>query len=301
MTLDAALRYYATPAAMTDVGQHRDAVRRAPPALDAVVATVQGLLIYDTVAQPFYGVAVPPDRSDEIHLRSARAILDRAVELDPRPIDAARPPARRVLGRCRDYTLLTVAFLRAHGIPARARCGFAAYFKPGWFEDHWVAQVWDAAAARWRLVDAQLDATWRGQIHFAGDPLDVTEQEFITAGRAWQSCRSGATQPARYGLSFLGDHGLHWVAGNTRLDLAALNKVEMLPWDVWGLGWSRGAPPPDDLTPFDEIAQLTIAPDAAADDALAALRERYRDDARFTMPGTVLNVLRNREERVDAG
>src|SRR5262249_46664416 len=147
--------------------------------------------------------------------------------------------------------------------------------------DHWVAQVWDGAAACWRLVDAQLDATWRERISFGGDPLDLTEEEFILAGRAWQSWRGGAIPASRYGLSFIGDHGLHWVAGNTRLDLAALNKVEMLPWDVWGLGWRQGAPPPDDLTPFDEIAQLTVAPD----EALHALRERYRDDARFTMPG----------------
>jgi hypothetical protein len=296
VTREDPLRYYATPAAMTDLGRHLDAVHRVGPAIDAVVAVVQGLLIYDVVAQPFYGVAVPPGRGDEIHLRSARSILDRAVEIDPRPADAARPPDLRVLGRCRHFTLLTVAFLRAHGVPARARCGFATYFNRDTFEDHWVAEVWDHGAARWRLVDAQLDATWRERIGFAGDPLDVGDDQFIIAGRAWQSCRSGATPPSRYGLSFLGDYGLHWVAGDLRLDLAALSKVEMLPWDVWGLAWSSGNPAPDNLTPFDEIAALTVAPDHELDE----LRGRYRDDARFTMPGSVFNALRNREESVGA-
>lgn len=294
MTREAVLDYYATAAWMTDLAPHLGAVRRVGPGIDAVVAAVQGLLIYDLVAQPFYGVVIPPDRGGEIHLRSARSILDRALELDPRPADEARPPDRRVLGRCRDFTLLTVAFLRAQGIPARARCGFAAYFTASAFEDHWVAEVWDRSAARWRRVDAQLDATWRERIGFAGDPLDLGEDEFIIAGRAWQSCRSGATPASRYGLSSLGDHGLHWVAGNLRLDLAALCKLEMLPWDVWGLAWRSGTPAPDDLTPFDEIAALTLAPDREFD----ALRASYRNDVRFTMPGSVFNALRNREESV---
>jgi hypothetical protein len=56
--------------------------------------------------------------------------------------------------------------------------------------DLWVAEVWDRSASRWRLVDAQLDATWRQRIGFAGDPLDLGEDELIIAGRAWQSCRS---------------------------------------------------------------------------------------------------------------
>jgi hypothetical protein len=85
------------------------------------------------------------------------------------------------------------------------------------------------------------------------------------------------------------------VAGNTRLDLAALNKVEMLPWDVWGLGWRAGEPVPDDLAPLDEIAALTVAPDAE----LEVLCARYRRDPRFTMPGRVFNALRAREESVD--
>ena len=71
----------------------------------------------------------------------------------------------------RDFT---VAFLRAAGVPARARCGFGAYFRPGWFEDHWVVEYWNATAARWQLVDAQLDATWCEKIGFTGNALAIT-------------------------------------------------------------------------------------------------------------------------------
>src|SRR4051812_31752003 len=160
MTSPDVLAYYTAPAAMTDIRSHVDAARRIGTDLAAVVAAVQGLLIYDTVTKPFYGVDVAAERGDEIHLRSARAMLDRACELDAQPIDVARAPDARVLGRCRDFTVLTVALLRANGVPARARCGFGAYFPSPNFEDHWVAECWDASAHRWRLVDAQLDAVW---------------------------------------------------------------------------------------------------------------------------------------------
>ena len=48
----------------------------------------------------------------------------------PRPMRArAGPksdPERRFVGNCRHFTVLLCAFLRARGVPARARCGFGA-------------------------------------------------------------------------------------------------------------------------------------------------------------------------------
>jgi len=180
-------------------------------------------------------------------------------------------------------------------VPARARCGFGAYFRPGWFEDHWVAEYWNAADRRWQLVDAQLDATWRKMIDFDGDPLAMTATEFVTAGHAWQAWRRGELDAARCGLSPINEHGAHFIAGNLRLDLASLNKVEMLPWDVWGSGWEPGGQPTDEqLSMFDAVAELTVDPDAR----FAELRERYESDDSLRMAGTVFNVVRGQVEVV---
>lgn len=130
---------------------------------------------------------------------------------------------------------------RPVGVPARARCGFGATFRPGWLEDHWVAECWNAAAGRWQMVDAQLDDTWRRAIGFDGDALAITPDDFVTAGHAWQAWRRGDLDAGRCGLSAIGEHGPHWIAGNLRLDLASLNKVEMLPWDR---GWRAQNPVP---------------------------------------------------------
>lgn len=287
----ALLAYYATPGPHTTLG---DASYSSADVRD-VVAVVQGLLIYDVVAKPFYGVDLAAEQADTIHERDSARLLAAARRVDPRPLDQTRPPAQRVGARCHTFAKMTVALLRAAGVPARARCGFAAYFRPGWLEDHWVAEYWNEAGQRWQMVDAQLDAVWQEQIGFEGDPFAITESEFVTAGHAWQAWRRDALDAGRCGLSGIDEHGAHWIAGNLRLDLASLNKVEMLPWDVWGVRWEPGDEPTDDLLQcFDSVAALTVEPGAD----FGELRRRYDLDDRLRMDGTVFNVERDQFETV---
>jgi len=285
------LDYFAAPGRFTTVGDGDF----SSGAIGEVVEVVQGLLVYDLVAQPFYGVELTPIQADAIHERDTARLLDIVRAIDARPLDEHRRAADRVGARCHAFSRLTVAFLRAAGVPARARCGFGAYFRPGWFEDHWVAEYWNATTARWQMVDAQLDATWREKIGFAGDALAITANEFVTAGHAWQAWRRGELDADRCGLSAIGEHGAHWIAGNLRLDLASLNKVEMLPWDVWGAGWAPGGQPTDaQLQLFDTVAELTVDPDAR----FGELRRRYETDDSLRMDGTVFNVAHDQVETV---
>lgn len=92
----------------------------------------------------------------------------------------------------------------------------------------------------------------------------------------------------------ISEHGAHWIAGNLRLDLASLNKVEMLPWDVWGADWEPGEEPTDELLEcFDSVSSLTV--DSVTH--FARLRIRYDTDDSFRMDGTVFNVARAEFER----
>lgn len=283
--------YWARPGRHTAIA---DDVPRSGD-LREVVRIVQGLLVYDVVAEPFYGVSLSAGQADAVHERDTQRLLELAQHVDPRPLDVAREPGARVGARCHVFTRLTVALLRAAGVPARARCGFGGYFRPGWFEDHWVAEVWDGDGGRWRMVDAQLDDTWRQKIAFDGDPLDLTPEQFVTAGHAWLAWRRGELDAGRCGLSAIDEHGVHWIAHNLRLDLAALNKVEMLPWDLWGAGWEPGdEPTSEQIALFDEVAELTTQPDARS----AELRARYEGDAQLHMDGTDFNVFRGRAEQV---
>lgn len=283
--------YWATPGRFTELGDAGVAVAGVAEAIEVV----QGLLVYDVVAADFYGAELTEQQAGAINERSTAALLALALEVDGRALTEAREPAARVGARCHAFSRVTVALLRAVGVPARARCGFATYFLPGYHEDHWVAEYWDAERNSWHMADAQLDATWRELIGFAGSALDVDDTQFVTAGHAWQAWRRGELDAARCGLSAIGEHGAHWMAHNLRLDLASLNKVEMLPWDVWGAGWEPGEEPaPHVVDLFDQVAELTVAPDLQ----LTELRHRYDSDHRLRMDGEVFNVDRGCIETV---
>ncbi len=276
---------------MTDPGRHRDAVTALPDDLDALVAVVQGLLVHVHLAEAVYGVPVGDDSA--VHERRAEAVLDRVVALDPAPLDVARPPERRVLGNCRQISVLLTTLLRAHGRPARARCGFGAWFVEGAYEDHWVCEAW--VSGRWVLVDAQMDAVQRELFALNFPITDVPRDRFVVAGDAWARYRAGEVDPDRFGLSLLDDGGPSWIAGNLVRDAASLTGAEMLPWDGWGVILAPdGQTDEAHLALLDRLAVLTADPDAHRDelDRLAA------DDDRVRVPDRVLNYLRGRAEPV---
>jgi hypothetical protein len=286
------LDFYAQPAAMTAAGGRASLLAGLPHDVAGLARSLQGLAIHEYMASA-YGFEVPDERRAESHLRPVERMLDRLVALDERPLAAVRAPDKRLVGVCRHFTLLLVALLRARGVPARARVGFGSFFNPGHFEDHWVCEWWNAGDARWVRSDAQLDDVWRDRLEIDFDVLDVPHDRFVIAGDAWAQWRAGGVDPAKFGIGEL--RGLWFIAGNLVRDAAALNKVEMLPWDVWGT-----MPRPDEelrdeaVAFFDRLAALTRAPDAA----FAELRPLYDGDDRLRVPPTVFNAVRQRPEQV---
>ena len=125
--------------------------------------------------------------------------------------------------------------------------------------------------------------------------MDVPREKFLVAGDAWRLCRDGDADPAKFGLSLLNEAGYWWIAANLVRDVAALNNMEMLPWDVWG-----AMPAPDEIIGderyalFDRLAGLTRVPDATFADLTAA----YTQDTRLRVPATVYNAVLNRPEPV---
>jgi hypothetical protein len=289
------LEFYSQQGPMTEPGRYKALFDGLPKEPAGLAAAIQGLALYDVVASEFYGVDVPKARLAELHLRRVEQRIERLLELDLRPLEVARPPERRVLGRCYQFVLFMVSMLRAKGVPARARCGFGAYFNPPKFEDHWACEFWNAQEKRWVLADPQFDRFWLERFEIRHDEMDVPRTQFLTAAEAWRRCRAGEADPELFGISFVDLFGLWFIAGNLVRDLAALNKVEMLPWDVWGahprLGERLEA---DRLDFFDEVARMTLVPDATFHE----LRRRYDGDERLRVPRTVFNGLLERSEVV---
>jgi Transglutaminase-like superfamily len=131
-----------------------------PRDLAALQRVARGLVLHYRDDNPS-AHDIPDDRLPEIDSRYAQTMLHRLFELDGRPLTEERPPQARLLGCCRDFTVLFLTMARRLGIPARARVGFATYFVPGFNVDHEVAEVWDPEDACWRLVDPELSTRLR--------------------------------------------------------------------------------------------------------------------------------------------
>ena len=280
------LGWYASHSAVTNPGGLSSLLGDLPASVAGLRQVAQGLVIHYRDDDPLEA-GVPHERLAEIDSRYGERMLARLADLQAGSLLDARAPTQRLVGCCRDFTVLFLAMAREGRIPARGRVGFARYFVANLGLDHEVAEVWDREEERWRLVDAELaedhvDPTDGRRI----DPLDVPRDRFLVAGKAWQLCRAGEADPATFmvdpSLDVEATRGWPYLQHNLILDLAALNKLEMLLWDAWGLADQRSEDQ-HDLDLLDRIAQVTTSPDPT----VGNLRELYAVDSRLSVPAKV--------------
>jgi Transglutaminase-like superfamily len=231
-----------------------------------VCRAVQGLLVGPGDAA---GAGLSDQRMAERNTRPAASLLARALELDASPLDRPRPPEARVVGTCRHYAVLATAFLRALGVPARARCGFAAYFVPPRKVDHWIVEHWSDADLRWRRTDPE----WLDRE--TPEPAtcdDLLPGEFLAAGEAWLLVRSGRERAVDFGVFGTENWGAGEIRANAMRDLASVvAKVEMLPWDEWG----PMADSYEDRTGDDFDRMIDRLADAVRDDERSEMQQLY--------------------------
>jgi hypothetical protein len=194
-----------------------------------------------------YGFA--PEQAADLELRSVAEILSVAVKRNLLEGDAASP---KVGGLCRDFAILAVSGFRERGTPARLRVGFADYLVPGRWEDHWLCEWHDGEC--WKRLDVEFAAIEGTSFN----ALDVPRERFLTASEAWFRIKDEPEIASRFGVSSLSLGGDWFVAGSLFREVAALRKLELKPWDYWGLSenlsrvsseWSQQA-----RTSLDQLA-----------------------------------------------
>ncbi len=285
--VDDLLAYYATPGPFTTLGPFAEQVDALTNDIGALAHTVQMLLIHRFWANA-YKFEVTPERDKEQGLHGAEAMLAQALKLGPARIGESRLPDKRVIGNCRHFSTMLCAFLRRKNIPARARCGFSTYFEAGKYVDHWVCEYWNTGEARWVQVDAQLDGLQVAVIKPDFDPLDVPRDRFLVAGDVWHQIRAGTIDPQRCGIADMS--GDWFVRGDLSLDVAALQKVELLPWEPFGIAKAPQSTIPDTpelLALVDHVAALTVRGDAAA---ITELLDIAETDERLRPPGATIEA-----------
>lgn len=167
----------------------------------------------------------------EIYLRSVEEKLKVLHAKGINSISTPLLPNQRILGICRDFSVIATALCREVGIAARPRCGFADYLEEGLFIDHWVLETYNDKEQRWVMVDVQLDELQREELNCDFDSNNVPASRFINAAEAWLGCRHGNYDPSKFGIYTY--WGYEYLACNLILDANALLKMPLYPWDYW--------------------------------------------------------------------
>ena len=285
--------YFSQFGKITDPGPYADLYAGLPADIPSLVKVVQDLVVHIFWAER-YGLKLTDERQAEVQRRSMERRLARMVELDASPLTIPRPNEKKIVGNCRDFSVTLASMLQYKNIPARPRCGFGAYFMPNHYEDHWVCEYWNAGEQRWVLVDAQMDELQSNVLGLPFNPLDVPRDQFIVGGAAWKMCRAGQADPDQFGIFDM--HGMDFVKGDFLRDVAALNKLELLPWDCWGLILDEYVSlPPDDLSLLDRLADLTEAdvPD------FGLVRQLYESDPRLRVGESIQSYVNGNFERIE--
>lgn len=276
------LDYYAQPGVFTRLPESITP-DNLPADLPGLVQWVQNWLIHVFWAEKF-GIKLSEFRKKELNLRSCKKKFERLQELENIPLSQVREPSKKLVGNCRDFSLVLTALLKARNIPARARCGFAAYFIPGHYEDHWVTEYWNANENRWIMVDAQLDELQLRTLKIRFNPLDVPSYQFINGGKAWLLCRTGQANPGNFGIFEM--HGLWFVRGDLIRDFLALNSIEILPWDACGLIAKHDNQVTEaDFTLLDKVAGLCLN----TDDSFEEIRYAFASNKELNPPSSWLH------------
>lgn len=161
------LEFYKETSQFTDLGYYKDFAKNLPNDIEEL-CILQRMQIIHPVAYNdkdirkknncFWGdmTKVPITRLDyeEDYFPTAQSMIAELLRKNP-DYNIKREAKDKINITCRGQAILLASILKAKGIPARARSGFAPYIKyDGISYDHWITEYYDESENMWKLVDA---------------------------------------------------------------------------------------------------------------------------------------------------
>lgn len=135
------------------------------------------------------------NRCDDDILLTASAITSELFRQDKRGFILGREVKNRVVITCRYVAVLLSSILKAKGIPARCRSGYANYFlskRENTYYDHWIVQYFNYDNNRWVNIDAS------GIYNLEFNQYDIPEDEFKWAAEIWLDVRNNQDSEKKY-------------------------------------------------------------------------------------------------------
>ena len=283
--------YYKSDATMSTAGERAAELRALPNDLATQCEIVQGVLVHRDIAPWLYDLKLTEAQRDDGHTRPLAKMLDRIHALDDRPLTIARDPAHRMPTVCRHFSLMLSGILHEQG------------FRPG--RDAASALTSTPASSKTigsRVLERAAVALDSGRRANGRDPAQGAQRQVQhrsmcrAINSSSRETRGSSVAPGaptrRISASPTSKNpGLWFIAGNVVRDFASLNRMEALPWDVWGMMEIGDASLTDGRKALlDRVAALTLA----GDEALPEIRELYESDERLRMPPVVFNAAPQR-------
>lgn len=278
------LDFYRAHSPWTEPGKQQAMFEDIPDDIGSIVESVQGSLIHGGLVW-LYKLKPTEAQDNGFKIRRTEELLRRISALDSAALSVRRLKEKRLVVNCRQFAVLTCSILRHKGIPARARAGYALYtWGRDKYENHWICEYWNQDERRWIQVDTQIDAQQKKRMGIDFDTLDMPRGKFVPAGEGWQRYRDGKVEVEAFGLGGKdGWNALGWamVMPNVTCDIMALNKTELLPWDVnpyWNK--KKAEMTAEDVAIIEKAATLS----SQVDSQWGQMREFYESHPVLRMP-----------------
>jgi hypothetical protein len=241
---DEMLDFYRKQSIISDPGKFAEYYENLPNSIPELCNMVQNAFnhIFWIKDKKNYGITVQDiialgrDPNKELNMRNIEEKLTKYFSIDKTSFIEPREQINKLVGNCRDYALFLVSMLRYKGIPARVRSGSARYFFPPEmerFEDHYICEYWNDEDNQWHMVDPQIDDVMRKALNMNISTTDLPYDQFLGAGQTWKEFRKGKIKPENFGIGEW--RGQIFVFEKLIMELASLNKIEVLAWERWGV------------------------------------------------------------------
>lgn len=161
------LNFYRQTSLFTDLGNYKTFAQNLPDDINEL-CILQKMQIIHPVAfnnenirtrnNCFWGdmTKIPITRLDyeEDYFPTAQSMIAELLRKNPN-YNVKREAKDKIHITCRGQAILLASILKAKGIPARVRSGFAPYIKEnGISYDHWITEYYNKNENLWKLVDA---------------------------------------------------------------------------------------------------------------------------------------------------
>ena len=311
------IEYYRIPNVITDIEKHKGILIKITDNPEFLCSLVQGLLLHDNGVE-FYKTQFKEEL--QFHPINMEELIDEIIKIDSDYITTPRVPNKRVITSCREFATLSCALLRFKGISSRCRVGFPLYINvyDGFIAEHWVTEYWDGI--KWVRIDTQIDAMQLsafqrkgmieieticdGEMQYSfSNPHNLTDHDFIIAGRAWLNVRRGFTPAERF--RYYHSSGLNYIKGELLRDFNALNKIEFQTHNVvinqgynWN-SWQLMSTPVTELSKrdyelLDYIAEISLDVDKHFDE----IRTIFDNCSDLQIPQNILNNKRRISNKI---